>query len=120
MQNLVPEARQKRREVVMTALDAQKEIEQMRRDAYREQEVELRNNFKRLSLENRARVAMFSRELLEEEKSAALNRKLLEAFRQLNEEGQRLVVAYVKALAANPKYRRSSSTAKCGQKENHQ
>lgn len=104
----------------MTALDAQKKLEQMRQDAYREQEVELRNNFKRLSLENRARVAMFSRELLEEEEKAALRKRIMELFDMLNEEGKLLAVAYVEALAANPKYRRSSSTAKCGQKENHQ
>lgn len=92
----------------MTALDAQKKLEQMRQDAYREQEVELRNNFKRLSLENRARVAMFSRELLEAEEEAALRKRIMELFDMLNEEGQRLAVAYAEALAANPKYRRSS------------
>lgn len=97
-------------------MDAKKELEQMRQAAYREQEVELLNNFNRLSLENRARVAMFSRELAEEEEAAACRNRVIELFEKLNEEGQRMALAYLEALAANPKYRRSSATVKCGRR----
>ena len=88
----------------------------MRQAAYHEQEVELLNNFNQLSLEGRAKVAMFSRELVEEEEAAADFKQFAELLNGLNEEELGIALAYLDALTANPKYRRSSATARCGRR----
>lgn len=84
--------------------DPRAEIVQMQREAHEEQEKELVENFNQLSLERRAQVVILSRRLVEEKKERALFDTLWKAFNQLNDEGQKLVLAYLEALAANPKY----------------
>lgn len=87
-------------------MDPKIELEKMRMDAYQEQENELKSNFSNLSLEHRAQVVLLSRKLVEEEKRSPNIERFWRAFIQLNEEGQALALAYLEAIAANPKYRR--------------
>lgn len=82
------------------------EIRRMQREAHKEQESELLKNFNQLSLERRAQVVMFSRKLAEDEERERKIERFWDAFCKLNDEGKALALAYVKALAANPKYRK--------------
>lgn len=80
------------------------EIIQMQREAYEEQKKELAENFNQLSLKRRAQVVILSRRLVEEQKEQELFDRFMEAFNQLNDEGKELALAYLEALASNPKY----------------
>ena len=84
-------------------MDVTTEIERMRKEAVKE----LLSNFEKLNMENGARLVMYSRKLAEEEHSDSLRDRALRNFDRLNIEGKKLALAYVEALAANPKYRKS-------------
>lgn len=81
-------------------------IAQMQKEAEEAQIAELRANYSRLSLEGRIQIVMLSRKLVEEEEANSLRLQFIIAYNKLNDEGKRIVIAYLKALAANPKYRK--------------
>ena len=82
------------------------EIARMRKEAEEAQIAELRANYSRLSLESRIQIVMLSRKLVEEEEVNSLRLQFIIAYNKLNEEGKRIVSAYLEALASNPKYRK--------------
>jgi len=81
-------------------------LDELREEAHQEQDRELSANFAKLSQENRLQVVMLSRQLLQQEQKVREEQKILNLFRKLNPKGQALALAYVEALAANPKYRK--------------
>lgn len=81
-------------------------IAQMQKEAEEAQIAELRANYSRLSLESRIQIVMLSRKLVEEEEANSLRLQFITAYNKLNDEGKRIVNAYLEALALNHKYRK--------------